>query len=281
MSRHRNWVLILAVLGASLLLVGVGVFLLLLPETDALGAAMFKRRAFDEFQASEVLAILGPDCRAKIRVAATSYPSDGTQLESLLRLLDERIENDGSSLVREWVLDDKPIAACLEALLEGGAEERCETVAQITEFVLAEPIRRLAARSLLFAAPGEMLSEAVASSLGALRDPIGQTAIWVLGEPPKPKVEKPKAEKPEANEQEADKPDAEDFETSPVKWVPSRRLGRLPLFLIYFGEGSAYAMICDDAPERDRTRFFQTCDRNLVEHLALRAQHELQEVGSD
>ncbi len=250
---------------------GLGKFLFLLPETDALGAAMFKRRAFDELQASEVLAILGPNCRAKIHVAATSYPSDGTQLESLLRLLDERIENDGSSLVREWVLDDKPIAGCLEALLEGAAEERCETVAQITEFVLAEPIRRSAARSLLFAAPGEMLSEAVASGLGALRDPIGQTAIWVLGEPPKPKAEKP----------EADKPDAEDFETSAVKWVSSRRLGRLPLFVIYFGEGSAYAMICDDAPERDRTRFFHTCDRNLVEHLALRAQHELQGAGSD
>ena len=255
---------------------GLGKFLLLLPETDALGAAMFKRRAFDELQASEVLAILGPNCRAKIHVAATSYPSDGTQLESLLRLLDERIENDGSSLVREWVLDDKPIAACLEALLEGGAEERCETVAQITEFVLAEPIRRLAARSLLFAAPGEMLSEAVASSLGALRDPIGQTAIWVLGEPPKPEAEKPEAEK-----SKTDKPDDEDFETSPVKWLSSQSLGRLPLFLIYFGEGSAYAMICDDAPERDRTRFFQTCDRNLVEHLALRAQHELLGVGSD
>ena len=250
---------------------GLGKFLFLLPETDALGAAMFKRRAFDELQASEVLAILGPNCRAKIHVAATSYPSDGTQLESLLRLLDERIENDGSSLVREWVLDDKPIAGCLEALLEGAAEERCETVAQITEFVLAEPIRRSAARSLLFAAPGEMLSEAVASGLGALRDPIGQTAIWVLGEPPKPKAEKP----------EADKSDAEDFETSAVKWVSSRRLGRLPLFVIYFGEGSAYAMICDDAPERDRTRFFHTCDRNLVEHLALRAQHELQGAGSD
>ena len=99
---------------------GLGKFLVLLPETDALGAAMFKRRAFDELQAGEVLALLGPKSRAKIHVAAASYPSDGTQLESLLRLLDERIENDGSSLVREWVLDDKPIAACLESLLEGG-----------------------------------------------------------------------------------------------------------------------------------------------------------------
>jgi hypothetical protein len=58
-------------------------------------------------------------------------------------------------------------------------------------------------------------------------------------------------------------------------------LGELPLFLVYFGEGSAYALICEDAPERDRARFFQTCDRNLVEHLALRIQHELRGLGSD
>ena len=240
---------------------GLGKFLILLPETDALGAALFKRRAFDEFQAGEVLAILGPRSRAKIHVAAASYPSDGTQLESLMRMLEERIENDGSSLVREWVLDETPIAACLESLLDAGVEERCETVAQITEFVLAEPIRRSATRSLLFVAPGEMLGEAVTAGLGALRGRFGQTAISVLGEPPKQ--------------------DADDFETSTVQWVSSPELGELPPFLIYFGEGSAYAMICEDAPERDRTRVFQTCDRNLVEHLALQAQRELQRPGSD
>jgi PleD family two-component response regulator len=240
---------------------GLGKFLVLLPETDALGAAMFKRRAFDDLEAREVLAQLGRNNRAKIHVATASYPSDGTQLESLLRLLDERIENDGSSLVREWVIDDKPIAACLESLLEGGVEERCETVAQIVEFVLGEPIRRSPTRSLLFAAPGEMLGEAVASGLGALRDRFGQTAISVLGEPPKQ--------------------DADDSETSAVQWASSRELGEPPPFLIYFGEGSAYAMICEDAPERDRTRFFQTCDRNLVEHLALQAKYELNRPGSD
>ena len=106
-----------------------------------------------------------------------------------------------------------------------------------------------------------MLGEAVTAGLGALRGRFGQTAISVLGEPPKQ--------------------DADDFETSTVQWVSSPELGELPPFLIYFGEGSAYAMICEDAPERDRTRVFQTCDRNLVEHLALQAQHELQRPGSD
>ena len=240
---------------------GQGRFLLLLPETDALGAAIFKRRVFQDLQAGEALAVFGPRTRAKIHVAAASYPSDGTQLESLLRLLDERIENDGSSLVREWVLDDQPLATCLESLLGGGVDERRETVAQITEFVLAEPIRRSATRSLLFAAPGEMLGEAVAAGLGALGGSSGQTAISILGEPPKQ--------------------DADDSEASMVQWVSRRGLGKLPLFLIYFGDGSAYAMICEDAPGRDRTRFFQTCDRNLVEHLALRVQHELHGPGSE
>ncbi|MBW2542881.1 MAG: response regulator [Deltaproteobacteria bacterium] len=238
---------------------GQGRFLVLLPETDALGAAMFKRRAFDELQASDVLAILGPGSRAKIHVAAASYPSDGTQLESLLRLLDERIESDGSSLVREWVVEDKPIAACLGTLLEGGAEERCETVSQIVEFVLAEPARRSGVRSVLFAAPGEILGEAFASGVTALRGRVGKTAISVLGEPPKSAVER----------------DEDASDTSAVRWVSKRELAGLPPFLIYFGEGSAYAMICEEAPGRDRTRFFHTCDRNLVEHLALRAQHEL------
>jgi len=275
---------------------GQGRFLVLLPETDVLGAAMFKRRAFDELQSSESLALLGPRSRAKIHVAAASYPSDGTQLESLLRLLDERIENEGSSQVREWVLDDRSIAACLEALLEEGAEERCETVSQIAEFVLAEPARRSATRSVVFAAPGAILADAFASGLGALRGRAGQTAISVLGDPPKldpTKLDATKlgATKQEATRQEATrqdaatqdaaKPDADDAATSWVKWLPKRELGNLPPFLIYFGEGCAYAMICEDARERERTRFFQTCDRNLVEHLALRAQHELYGPESD
>ncbi len=240
---------------------GRGKFLALLPETDSLGAANFKRRAFDELQAGDVLAFLGPRSRAKVHVAAASYPVDGTQLESLLRLLDERIANDASSQVREWMLDDTPIAACLGTLLEGGVQERSETLAQIAEFVLAESVRRSASRSLVFAAPGELLREAVDSGLEAEVHRSGQTAISILGEPPERA--------------------AEDSETSIVRWVSGRELGELPAFAIYFGDGPAYALVCDDAPERDWTRCFQTSDRNLVEHLALQLQHELRGSRSD
>jgi hypothetical protein len=118
--------------------------------------------------------------------------------------------------------------------------------------------------------------------LSALRDGTGQTAISVLGEPPKSEAGNSNGEAGDS-EQEARNSDGEAGEsgTSMVRWVSRRELSELPLFLIYFGEGSAYALICDDAPERDRTRFFQTCDRNLVEHLALQAQHELHGPGSN
>ncbi len=245
---------------------GQGRFLVLLPETDALGAAIFKRRAFEELQVSEVLAILGPRSRAKIHVAAASYPSDGSQLESLLRLLDVQIENDGSSLVREWMLEDKPIATCLAELLATGVEERCQTVAQIAEFVLAEPARRSATRSLLFAAPGQLLGESLAAGLAALSGRFGQTAISVLGERPK---------------SGSDAADEDAGEGAQVRWVSRPELGELPPFLVYFGEGCSYALVCEDAHGRDRTRLFQTCDRSLVEHLALRTQSELYGVESD
>ncbi|HXV36777.1 MAG TPA: diguanylate cyclase, partial [Myxococcota bacterium] len=234
---------------------GHGRFLVLLPETDVLGAAQFKRRAFDELQASDVLALLGPKSRAKIHVSAASYPSDGTQLETLLRLLDERIEGEASSWVREMVLDDRPLVACLAPLLARGGEERREAVAQIAEFVLAEPARRTSSRSLLFASPGGWLRDALIAGLEALGDRAASTSIFAIGEPPKR--------------------EAGDAAFPNVSWIAAPRADRLPAFLIYFGEGCAYAMVCEGAGARERTRFFQTCDRNLVEHLALRAQHEL------
>jgi hypothetical protein len=141
--------------------------------------------------------------------------------------------------------------------------------------------------------------------LEALRGRYGQTAISVLGEPPKQETreakqetqeakqetqesrtetQEPKTEQPEAKPSERTGPEAgrrgsDDPERVMVQWVSPRDAGALPPFLIYFGEGSAYAMVCEDAPEGDRTRFFHTCDRNVVEHLALQAQHELPQPG--
>ena len=144
------------------------------------------------------------------------------------------------------------MSACLETLLEQGVEERADIAVQIAQFVIAEPARRPESRSLLFAAPGELLDAVVGSGLERLRDLSMQTEISVLAGSQKP-----------------------DTENAAVNWLTNPGQGALPPFLIYLGEGPAYALVCEDGPDRERTRLFQTSDRGLVEHLALRVQQDL------
>jgi len=66
----------------------------------------------------------------------------------------------------------------------------------------------------------------------------------------------------------------------PITWVDAQRLGvgdeGLPSLLLYFGDGPAYARLSGPgAADRGSLPSFQTADRALVEHLALRLQQEL------
>jgi len=232
---------------------GEGGFLALLPEADALGAWMLKRRAAEALEFSGLLTEIEPDDRRpQVHFAVATYPSDATQTESLLRLLDERIESDRGSPLSQLGLQQQSLSACLEKLLERGVEERAGIAAQIAQFVIAEPARRPESRSLLFTAPGEILAAAIGSGLESLRGVSMQTEISVLAGSRKP-----------------------DTETCEVNWLTNPGQGVLPPFLIYLGEGPAYALVCEDGPGRERTRLFQTSDRSLVEHLALHVQHDL------
>jgi two-component system cell cycle response regulator len=230
-----------------------GGFLALLPEADALGAWMLKRRAAETLEFSGLLTALEPrDQSPQVHFAVATYPSDATQMESLLRLLDERIDSERRSPLSRLGLQQQSLSACLGTLLEQGVDERAEIAAQIAQFVIAEPARRPESRSLLFTAPGEILGAAIGSGLEKLRGVSTQTEISVLVDPRK-----------------------QDSGNSEVNWLTNPGQGMLPPFLIYLGEGPAYALICDDGPSRERTRLFQTSDRSLVEHLALRVQHDL------
>jgi diguanylate cyclase (GGDEF)-like protein len=232
---------------------GEGGFHALLPEADALGAWMLKRRAAEALAFSGLLnAIESHDRAPQVHCAVATYPSDATQVESLLRLLDERIESDRCSPLSQLGLQQHSLSACLEKLLERGVEERTGIVAQIAQFVIAEPARRPESRSLLFTAPGEILGAAIGSGLEKLRSVSTQTEISVLAD--------------------SRPPDAEICE---VNWLTNPSQGVLSPFLIYLGDGPAYALICEDGPDRERTRLFQTSDRSLVEHLALRVQSDL------
>jgi hypothetical protein len=57
--------------------------------------------------------------------------------------------------------------------------------------------------------------------------------------------------------------------------VPPERAPGLPPFLIYYGEGPAYALVRDEKQSDGETRFFHTGDRGLVAHLAFQLQAEI------
>jgi len=233
---------------------GEGRILALLPEADALGAALLKRRAHEALERSDLFAGIDEEARPEVRLAVATYPSDGTQLESLTRLLDERIEQDQSSAVRELALEERSLPECLDLLLDRGWSERPETAEQIARFVFTEPAREPRGRRVLYAAPGRVLAGAVATALSSLRDCDTRTEIAVLSDEPTP--------------------EAADLA---LRWIPREGQPALPPFLVHFGDGPAYALVCEDAPGQEQARFFHTADRSLVEHLAFRVQQDLVE----
>ena len=63
----------------------------------------------------------------------------------------------------------------------------------------------------------------------------------------------------------------------PVTWAPPARLGTDAAFLVYFGEGPAYALLREGGQaekEREPT-LYHSSDPVLVEHLAFQLGHEL------
>ena len=114
----------------------------------------------------------------------------------------------------------------------------------MTRFLLDEVSRRPDQRGLLFVAPGAGMAGALRDGLEALRGPHPRTEIVLVAErkgAPVPGL--------------------------PVTWVSPLRAGTHAPFLIYFGEGSPYAMIREPASEEQRVTLFHSCDRVLVEHL--------------
>jgi diguanylate cyclase (GGDEF)-like protein len=229
---------------------GEGNFVGLFPESDALGAAQLKQRATEALETSPLLLTLAPAVRPTAHLAVATFPAEGTQLEGLTRLLADRIEMDRSSPVRELDLENKTLSECLDLLLDRGFDERPESLMKIAAFALREPTRQAAGRSLLFAAPGRLMDGLVADRFCSGSRCAIDTEIAVLSD--------------------GERPDGLDGD---VNWV-----GRTPdphPFVIHFGEGPAYALVCEDAQAGRASRMFHTSDRSLVEHLAFRVQRDL------
>jgi GGDEF domain-containing protein len=225
-----------------------GAYLVLLPETDALGAGILAQRI------RKALASISEAGRGRgVRCVSATFPVDGTQLESLVGVLDERLAQSRTSLManRPDIAEAQMIDPMLDRLLELGSIQPAETEGQILRFVLEDVVRRPGDRGVLVLSPGTRWIADVLETLHEIRGYNTRTEIVLLGEG----VER------NANPQ--------------VTWIAKSSLDPRRPFLVYYGEGPAYAMIGAVTAAAGSTPIFQTADRALVEHLAFELQREL------
>ena len=222
-----------------------------LPEADAFGATIAKRRVRAALERSAPMRALDPSDRPIVLAAAASYPRDGSSLDALRAALDLGIHRDRASLVRALSLDRMPFRGLVDALLGEAFAGRAVLAEQMVRFVLDELARRPTERSVLFLAPGTSLRGVVAAGLAAL-GPNPLTASLVLV-----------AER------------AEPSPPMPVSWVPQSTIGTEASFLVYFGEGPPYALIRESGTAEEGVAIYHSSDPILVEHLAFQLGHEL------
>lgn len=226
-------------------------FAILLPETDALGAAVLKRRISEVLERGELLARdAGP--RPRLFLAAASYPVDGSQLEELGRTLAARLAEDRDSLVHALGLEHKPFPILLDALAGRGEPLPADAFEQVVRFVIAEVERRASERGILCISPGPSLQPVVREGLARLDPAQTRTELVVVTDGR-----------------------ADALAGVPVTCVTPQQIGSRRPFLLYYAEGPAYALVGEPGAAGDAATLFQTADRVLVEHLAFQLQRAL------
>jgi diguanylate cyclase (GGDEF)-like protein len=221
-------------------------FAVLLPETDALGAAVLKRRLREIVQRGD----LAGESTPRLHVAAASYPVDGSQIDELRRLLAARLVEDRESVVHE--LEGKPFPLVLDALAGKGRRIDAEALEELLRFVLGEVERRAGERGLLCIAPGAALASLVREELSRFDPAHTRTElVLVTDEPPSA------------------------LAGAPVSCVAPSQIGTRRPFLVYYAEGPGYALVGEAAASDGATMLFQTADRVTIEHLAFQLQRAL------
>jgi diguanylate cyclase (GGDEF)-like protein len=222
-----------------------------LPEADAFGATVTKRRVRAALERSAPMRALDPSDRPTVLAAAASYPRDGSSLDALRSALDLGISQDRASLVRALSLDRMPFRGLVDSLLGEASASRAALAEQMVRFVLDELARRPSERSILFLAPGASLGKVVAAGLEALGPSPREASLVLVAEragPPPP---------------------------MPVSWVSPALAGTDASFLVHYGEGAPYALIRESGTAEEGVAIYHSCDPILVEHLAFQLGHEL------
>lgn len=225
-----------------------GAFLILLPQTDALGAGVLGQRI-----RGAIAALFEGRPMPTMRLGAATFPVDGTQLEPLEAVLETRVTQAGDSLLvrfpelaRLGALDPR-----FDRMVELGSVVPADTEGQVLRFVLEDVVRRPAERGVLYLSPGPRWLPEILEVLEEIRELPCRTEIVLIAE-------------------------GEAREVSPrVTWVNKSALDPRRPFVAYFGDGPAYAMVGQPSGQAERVPVFQTADRALVEHLAFELQREL------
>ncbi|MEM7411037.1 MAG: response regulator [Myxococcota bacterium] len=229
-----------------------GQFLVMLAESDAIGAATFKQRTRVALEQGEPLAGVQADVRPEVYLGCVSYPGDASQLESLQRVLDARVDEERQGRSRESDLAIQPLAEALETLLASGKTEALGSAESLLSFAISETGRRPRERNLFFCHAGDTFTEALGEGLQLRRDCQSGTELVVLGNGPKTGVS-----------------------DEGIVWVPSDRLPDCPAFAVLFGDSGSYVWVAAPEAEGDGVRLFHSSDRALAEELAFRMQREL------
>ena len=223
-------------------------FAVLLPETDALGAAVLKRRMRELLMRTDVRgSTTGPP---RLHLAAVSYPVDGTQIEELRRMLAARLVEDRESIVHE--LEGKPFPLVLDSLAARGQALGAEALPQVLRFVLGEVERRSQERGLLCVAPGSGLVNLVREELSRFDPSQTRTEVVLVAD---------------------DRADS--LGGAAITHVTPAQIGTRRPFLVYYAEGPGYALVGEPDAAAAAPVLFQTADRVTVEHLAFQLQRAL------
>lgn len=227
-----------------------GRFTVLLPETDALGAAVLKRRIRESLAQGDALrdergATLRP------RLAAVTFGADGTQLDGLAQTLEARLDEERESVVTRLALESASFPGTVEALLAQRAPAPPDLADDAMRFLLDEVVRRPRDRGLLFLAPGGPLRTPLRESIERLRGVEPGIEIVLVAD------------------------GAQDLVAgTAITLVSPRQAGTRAGFAVQFGEGPSYALVRGgdgDAGEG----LFHSGERALAEHLAFQLQREI------
>lgn len=224
----------------------------LLPETDGLGATVLKRRVRDALQESIEMQALNAENRPEIALATVTFPSDGSQAELLDQVLEKRLAEDRESPLRKPIFERAVFAEFVDALQVHAEKLPTGFFEQMMAFLVEEIGRRPQDRGLLFIAPRTGLSPGLLEKIEAIERYGSRTEVVLMTEG---KLELPAGVQ--------------------VTRVPAPRSGTSAPFLIFLGEGPAYAYLGSPDKKLSDTVAFHTSERTIVEELAFQLKNVL------